>query len=158
MHARVKVAAVALGAMLSLSACSMVSAITTSDAYDPAEGLSTTVGDISTQNFVLVGTAADEPAALVGTLYNSGDAPVTVTVAIGVETADVVVPALGTAAFGFDDGAEPFVTPAPVAPGFITEISIQVDGVATESKPLPVLDGTFAQYESILESLSEYQG
>ncbi len=154
MHARVKVVALALGAALSLSACSMAASITTSNPYDPSDGIGITLGDVSTANLLLVSSGAGEPAVLVGTLYNEGNEPTRVTVAVGGDSTEIVVAPHTLVTLGMGDGERKLITTSPVAAGGIAEVSIQVEGVAPVSSPLPVLDGTLEEYQPVLEALA----
>ncbi len=153
MHARVKVAALALGAALSLSACSLAASITTSNAYDPSDGIGIELGDVSTENFLLISSGAGEPGALVGTLYNEGNEPARVLITIGGDSTEIVVAPHTLVTLGVGDGEREFVTTSPVAAGGIAEVSIQIEGVAPVSSPLPVLDGTLEEYRAVLEAL-----
>src|SRR5690606_14905472 len=116
-HARVKVAALALGAALSLSACSLAASITTSNAYDPSDGIGLELGEVSTANFLLVSSGAGDPGALVGTIYNKGDEPARVFITVGGDTTDVVVAPLTLVTLGLGDGEREFITTSPVAAG-----------------------------------------
>jgi len=152
-HARVKVAALVLGAALSLSACSLAASITTSNAYEPSDGIGLELGDVSTANFLLVSSGAGEPAALVGTLFNKGDEPARVFITIGGETTDIVVAPHAVVTLGVGEGERSVLTTSPVAAGGIAELSVQVEGVAPVTSPLPVLDGTLEEYRPVLEAL-----
>lgn len=154
MHARVKVAALALGATLSLTGCSLAANITTSNNYDASDGVGLDVAEISAKNLLLVTDAANAPAVLVGTLYNTGTDATTVTINVAGTVDDVVVPAHGSVTLGVGEGEHEFVTTSPVAPGALTTVSLQPASVAAVSEPLPVLDGTLAEYQAVLDALA----
>lgn len=154
MHSRAKVAAVALGAALALSSCSLTSSITTSEHYDPSDGTGAVVGDVRVQNLILVTTAEGEPAALVGSLYNDdAGATATVTVAVGATEETYRLDPMESVQLGFADGAEQFVTVAPAKPGSIGSFTVTVDGAGATTGPLPIVDGTLAEYQQVLEDL-----
>lgn len=153
MHARVKVTALALGAALSLSACSLAASITTSNAYDPSDGIGIELGDVSTENFLLISSGAGEPAALVGTLYNEGDEPARVVVTIGGDSTEIVVAPHTLVTLGVGEGEQGFITTSPVAAGGIAEVSVQLEGIAPVSSPIPVLDGTLEEYREVLDAI-----
>jgi hypothetical protein len=116
------------------------------------------VGDISSENFLLITSGKGEPAALIGTLYNSGSEAETVQVSVGTDDVLVRVPAMGTATFGLGEGQEALVTTSPVMPGLLAEVSIQPQGAAAAEKPLPVMDGTLPEYDAVLAQLESFQG
>lgn len=158
MHARAKVAAVAFGATLSLAGCSLAASITTSNEYDPSDGTGATVGDISSENFLLITSGKGEPAALIGTLYNAGADAESVVITVGSDSETVTVPAMGSLTLGLGEGQEAFVTTSPVLPGLLAEVSIEPAGQAPAEKPLPVMDGTLPEYDAVLTQLAGYEG
>ncbi len=154
MHSRAKVAAVALGAMLLLSSCAFGANITTTTQYDPSDGTSATVGDVRAQNLLLVTTAAGEPAALVGYLYNDNEgAAATVTVTIGDTAQTYAISPMQGVQLGVDDGAEKFITIAPADPGLLGSYTVSVDTVGVATGALPILDGTLPEYQQVLAGL-----
>ena len=154
MHSRAKVAAVALGATLSLSSCSLTSSVTTSNQYNPSDGTGVVVGDVRAQNLLLVTTAEGEPAALIGYLYNDDDAATaTVTIAIGDTEETYTIAPMEGVQLGLGAGSQKFVTAAPAAPGLVGSYTVAVDAVGASTGTLPIVDGTLAEYQQVLEDL-----
>ena len=131
----------------------MAASITTSNVYDPSDGIGIELGEVSTENFILISNGAGEPGVLLGTLYNEGSEPARVTVSIGGDSTEIVVAPHTLVALGLGDGERAFLTTSPVAPGGIADVSIQLEGEAPVSKPLPVLDGTLPEYQPVVEAL-----
>jgi hypothetical protein len=153
-HTRAKVAAVALGATLSLSSCSLTASITTSNEYDPSDGTGAVVGDVRAQNFLLVTTAEGEPAALVGYLYNDDDAPANVTVTVGGTEENYTIAPMEGVQLGLGEGSEAFVTVAPANPGLVGSYTVSVADSAATTGSLPIVDGTLPEYQSVLADLA----
>lgn len=154
MHSRAKVAAVALGAMLSLSSCALTASITTSNAYDASDGTGTVVGDVSAQNLLLVTTAEGDPAALLGYLYNNNDATVTVDVTVGTTVQTYTIAPMGSVQLGLGDGSEAFITTSPANPGLVGNYTVSVADVAVATGTLPIVDGTLPEYQPVLAELA----
>jgi hypothetical protein len=153
-HSRAKVAAVALGATLVLSSCSLTSSITTSNQYDPSDGTGVVVGDVRAQNLLLVASAEGEPAALIGYLYNDDDgATATVTVTIGDTEETYRLAPMEGVQLGLGEGSEEFVTVAPADPGLIDSYTVTVEEVGASTGALPIVDGTLAEYQQVLTEL-----
>lgn len=154
MHTRAKVAAVALGAMLSLSSCALTASITTSNEYDASDGTGAVVGEVRAQNFLLVTTGEAEPAALVGYLYNDGDATATVDVTVGTMVQTYDIAPMGSVQLGLSDGSEAFITTSPADPGLVGSYTVSVADSAATTGTLPIVDGTLPEYQSVLAELA----
>jgi len=154
-HSRAKVAAVAIGAMLILSSCSLNASITTSDQYDPSDGTAVAVGDVRALNILLVTTAEGEPAALVGALYNDHEtADATVTIAVGNTEETYEIAPMEGVQLGVAEGTEEFITIAPTDPGLFSDYTVTVAGAGAATGALPVVDGTLPEYADVLVDLA----
>ena len=158
MKTRATLTAISLGAALALGGCSLAASITTSNEYDPSDGIGTTVGSVSTENFLLVTSGEGEPAVLVGALYNSSTSPVTVSICIGADTASIKVPAQGVVKLGLGEDDEQIIIDAPAAPGGIADVSIAPSDAPATVKPIPVVDGTQPEYQAVLDELAKVEG
>jgi len=134
-HTRAKVAAVALGAMLSLSSCALTASITTSKEYDPSDGTGAVVGDVRAQNLLLVTTAEGEPATLVGYLYNGGGTEATVNITVGATDRTYSIAPMGSVQLGLSD-------------------TVSVADSAATTGTLPIVDGTLPEYQAVLADLA----
>lgn len=153
MHTRATLAAVAL-AVLPLTSCALTADITTSNPYDASDGTGAVLGDVRSQNFLLVTSGEGDEAVLVGALTNDGDEAVVVTVTVGKDDVTVKVPAEGSVTLGLAEGQSRLVTTADVAPGLLTSVEVAVSGGGSEVKPLPVVDGTLPEYAAVLDQLA----
>ncbi len=154
MHSRAQVAAVALGATLALTSCSLTSSITTSLDYDPSDGTAVAVGEVRALNVLLVTTAEGEPAAVVGALYNDHEtAAATVTIAVGDTEETYIIPPMKGILLGLGDGAEEYITEAPADPGLFSTYTVTVEDAGASTGALPIVDGTLPQYAEVLEEL-----
>jgi len=154
-HTRAKVAAVALGAMLSLSSCALTASITTSKQYDPSDGTGTVVGDVRAQNFLLVTTAEGEPAALVGYLYNDDAATAIVNVTVGSMAHTYEIAPMASVQLGLNDGSQAFITTSPADPGLVGSYTVSVADSAASTGTLPIVDGTLPEYQPVLDELAD---
>ncbi|PKQ18705.1 MAG: hypothetical protein CVT68_02040 [Actinobacteria bacterium HGW-Actinobacteria-8] len=154
MHTRAKVAAVALGAMLSLSSCALTASITTSKEYDPSDGTGAVVGDVRAQNLLLVTTAEGEPATLVGYLYNGGGTEATVNITVGATDRTYSIAPMGSVQLGLSDGSEAFITTSPANPGLVGSYTVSVADSAATTGTLPIVDGTLPEYQAVLADLA----
>jgi len=152
-HARAKVAAVALGAMLALSSCSLTASITTSNQYNPSDGIGVQVGGVRAENVLLVSTEEGAPAALVGYLYNDNDSTVSVDVAVGDTVETYSIQPMGSVQLGLADGSQAFVTTAPANPGLVSSFTVTVKDRAAQTGTLPIVDGTLSEYQQVLDNL-----
>ena len=157
MHARAKFAAVILGAALSLAGCALTANITTSLDYSASDGAAVVVGDVRAQNLLLVTAGEGEPAALTGTLYNDGDAPVSITVTVGSTADTYAIEPMDSVQVGPGVGAEAFITTAPFAPGLLASATLTVENSAAGTTPVPIVDGTLPEYQTVLDALDAFE-
>lgn len=150
MHASVKIATVGLAAALSLTGCSLAADITTARSYDASDGSGVAASGVVIQNMLLVTTDADAPGALIGAVYNSRSEDVTITVSVSDAEVEVDVPAMETVVFGPGDDEELVLTGSSNGPGFLTEATFQIEGVGSETLPVPIVDGTLPEYAPVL--------
>ena len=150
---RVRLAVVTLAAVVSLAACSGGSPLTALKPYAASDGLHASVGDIRALNLLLLTRGADEPAALTGTIDNTGEASESVRITVAGESFDVVIPAGGSVKLALGAGDTPIVVKAaPAAPGLVAAVTIATGGTSLEV-PVPVLDGTLPEYGEVLDDL-----
>ncbi|GIG53723.1 hypothetical protein [Demequina activiva] len=146
-------AAVALAAV-ALAGCSYVNPITTQENYAASDGTQLQIGEVEALNLIVVSPGAGEPGTLIGTLHNSADEDIDVQVTFDGETATTVtVPAGMNQQMGPGDDATEVPGTTEVLPGLLTEVTFtsQVDGTFTVA--VPVMDGTLAEYEDVLEEI-----
>lgn len=148
-----RVAIIALVGAVALTGCSYVNPITTDKPYAPADGLQAQIGEVHASNLIIVTTGVDKPASLIGSLYNSG--PEDVDIDFSMDRKDlrtVSVPAGAQVQLGIEGDAA-VVGVAPVAPGAIANLAIQSDATGVTTTPVPVVDGTQAEFTPEIDLL-----
>lgn len=152
----VKALGLALSMVLVLSGCSLAADITTSEPYAPSDGVRAEVGGVLAQNLLIITPAEGEEAVLVGSLTNSTDARVGVSLSrVGGEgeSVTVLVDANATARLGTAPGRTLLVATSQVSPGALSDVRIGV-GDQAETLAIPVVDGTLPEYQAVLDSLA----
>lgn len=150
-----------------LSGCSALSPATISTPYPPADGVGLTLPGTSVllRDFLVIGTAKDAPAAVLGTVVNDGDSAVevslqaplgtaTATAAAGATPATagqaaqtlVNVAAHGTVRIGPDQTAKMVISDLAVPPGATTTLTAatQAGGRANVELPVMLPQGIYA--------------
>ena len=159
MRARTTAAVVLAGAVMVLTAgCNFISPQTTTESYDASDGTSITVGNIDVRNAIVFTGDSGETASLSVTVLNSGDSAATVNFQYdssvqGQTTESVEVPADGTVSRGTQDGDPQIILHDIDKPaGSLVNIFIQSGSSTGKSLKVPVLDGSFKQYATLLPS------
>lgn len=153
-----KIAAVAIAAAVALgtTGCTFNSPVASLEVYDPSDGVNATVGKIHVRNFMYLTTASGQ-GALFGTLTNQDVDAVATTVELhaygSTETAEIPV-SIGAGEkldLGYNGGqAIPLGISAKA--GSIVELHVSV-GSEKVTLNVPVLDGTFAEYAPLVNSI-----
>ncbi|WP_084125537.1 hypothetical protein [Demequina sp. NBRC 110054] len=152
LHAPARIAAAALIA-LSMTGCSFAANITTAKQYSASDGVRVELEDATGLNLLIVSTAADEPAALIGSFENVTSEDIEVTVVLGAGEASFEVPADGVTTLGTGTGETEVVGTSPADPGLIGTITVTTPGSGTTEVDVPVLDGTLEEYASTLDAI-----
>ena len=129
--------------------------------YDPSDGVSASVGEISARNLLLVGSDVGAPGLVSGVLLNAGDAAITVSLSSGEAPAVTVqVPAQGSVLLGAATGEPAASTPGTAASavvqfdalprpaGAVLPLNLSTPGGGTTTVQVPVLPAT-REYASI---------
>ena len=91
---RLSVAAIALVSASALAGCGQTNnPFTTELQYDPADGVSKTLGDLTAQNLLIVNDGKAKTGKMEGLVYNKGSQDATLTVSLNGQNVDVKVPA-----------------------------------------------------------------
>lgn len=127
-------------AALTLAGCQWTSTVQTDKPYEPADGRSTTVGEVQLSNLLVVADKKGGPGTLVGAGSNitGKESTVSLAVADGLPV-QLKVPAGGSARLSDPKAGKPATIPSvPVEPGAMVPVSISVDG-AQETLQIPVV-------------------
>ena len=146
-------AGAAAAVALVLAGCSYVNPITTQQNYSASDGTQLVADDFEAFNLIVVSSGVGEPAALIGTVYNSSGEDLEVEISFDAETAtSVSVPAGATVQLTPLDGVEVPGT-SPVMPGLLAEVGFATGANAFHTIQAPVMDGTLAEYQSVLDAI-----
>jgi len=142
-------AASALVAMLSVSGCSLVAQQSTRMIYSPSDGIVEDLESVLLRNIMIVGTNDGEAGRFIGTIANTGDEPVDITIDAGGTSTDITVEAQGQ--FKFEDETDDDATleGLDTVPGSDLPVDFDVDGEVT-TIGVPILDGTLEEYREFV--------
>jgi hypothetical protein len=140
---------------IALAGCSAINPITTDDLYAPSDGIDVAIGDQAKAiNLLVVTTAKDASAVLTGSLSNDADKELVVTLSIdGTRATNVTVPAGSTVQLGTGDHQNLVQGASPAAPGGIAPVWVGTDETGALQADVPVVDGTQAEYQGIVDSI-----
>ncbi|MHA7271483.1 hypothetical protein [Arthrobacter sp. HLT1-20] len=145
------IAAIGVGAM-AFTGCTAINPQSTTTVYSASDGVRLNMGQLELRNVLVVSDAAGSAGRLIGTFYNQSDADITLTIsgAQGSQTEITVVP--GTPLVLGTPGDKAILSTMAEPPGAMETLELRQSGGSTETATLqvPVLDGTLAEYRSLL--------
>lgn len=144
----VGLAAAALAA--GLTACSATNPLQTSEEYDAADGVGTTLGDVRAVNLLVVTAGEGEPGVLLGGIANDGAESEQVTLTVDGTESTVRVPSGGVVTFGGEAGETFDIDTVSAAPGALTTVRIETGSAGSDELEVPVLDGTLPEYADLV--------
>lgn len=140
-------------AALALAGCQWSAPLQTQRPYEPADGTSTTVGDVQVNNILVVAEKKGEPGTLVGLGVNGAAQPIEVSFLVGDGSArppmSITIPAGGSKQISeVGDGAKTTVTAVPVDPGALIDLTVSTSGAGSNVIRVPVVqaDGYYKGY------------
>jgi len=134
-------AAVSVAGTLAVTGCQVLSPQQTMKPYQPAEGISVTLGDIEIRNLLVVSSAKDAPGVLSGFVLNKSASPISLSIGVGEGTPVTAdVDARSTTRLSGGDGVSvaPLATVAS-APGGLVQLNISTPSGGTEQVQVPVV-------------------
>ncbi|HET8601302.1 MAG TPA: hypothetical protein VFL99_13315 [Segeticoccus sp.] len=135
------VAAGALAGAVALSGCSALSPQQTTEPYTPADGVSTTLGNVDLNDLLIVASAKGKPGVVSAQVSNQGNSRVTVKISSpdGTTLKQVSVPAQSAVKL-FEGGHGQTTLPSvPVPPGSMTKLRVSTPSEGTHEILVPVL-------------------
>lgn len=143
--ASLAVAALAFG----VTSCGAINEQATSTDYAASDGINVDVADAQVRNLMLVTNSDDTQARLIGTVLNSSDSELTLTVeADSADPVTINVPADGKIKLE-DDANKQVISDLGIAAGQHAE-SVFTAGGDTVDFSIPVVDGTLAEYRDFV--------
>ena len=154
-----RLAATALVAALALttSACSISGNVTSLQPYSPSDGQQVNLDNVVARNFIYLVSEAGN-GYLIGSLVNRATSPQVVKIQyVDPNTQDttdylVEVQAGSKLDFGYN-GSEPILVPVVEVPGQTAKFYFLESATVNATMKVPVLDGTLAEYRSLIEAL-----
>lgn len=135
-----------------LTGCSAVNPITTDRPYNASDGIRVTLGtSFTAENLLIISAEEGDPGALIGGLTNRGSTNLVVTLAAdGAQDVTVAVPAGVTVLLGSESNEPVELDAVDVPPGATLPVTISTPEGGSEQISIPVLDGTFAPYATLV--------
>ena len=145
-----RAAALALAASaLTLAGCSATNPVTTSKPYAASDGVDESLGALSFGNLLVLSAATGDPGTVLGSVTNAAARETSVTIGVAGDTTTLAVPAGATVLLGPEHTVVPLgAVDAP--PGALVVLDLASDADGSTSLQVPVLDGTFPQYATLV--------
>jgi len=146
------IAAIGIGA-LAFTGCSAINPQSTTMNYSASDGVKLDMGNLELRNVLIVSGGADAPGRVLGTFYNTSASDITLTIggARGSQT-EVTVKAGGNPVVLDGKADKAILSTISSPPGAMEALNLRQSGGGTETATLnvPVLDGTLAEYKSMV--------
>lgn len=148
------VAAFALSGVLALAlaGCNFLTPPSTTEPYDPSDGINFNVGDLELRG-VLVITEDGEVGSLLATAVNQTSSDIDFTLQWQTDgtwyEVELVADANGRTDFGFGDGERVNLDNLGVQPGGLLDAAVHTEETQKGAQ-IPVLDTSFVEYEDSL--------
>lgn len=147
-RATTALAGAAIAGALALSGCSALSPQQTTEPYEPADGVSITLGHVDFNDLLVVTSAKGEPGVVSAQVANQGTSKATVKIAGpgGTDSAQLSVPADSAVILVKRPQGQVTLSSVPVAPGATMTLQVSTASEGTEQVVVPVLldDGYYA--------------
>lgn len=146
---RTVAAGLVAAALLGATGCSLVSEQATTKPYVAGDGINADIGPLDLRNILLIAPAEGKPGTLLGTVFNTSDSDVQLTIKGDSETVTITV--AGDDKFVFEDKDTENGTLQGISeiPGSLVDLPMTVNSETVEVK-IPVLDGTFERYREFV--------
>ena len=151
--------ALAAAILLGASGCGLFAPQSTTDQYEPSDGIDVNIADISVRNLMLIAAEDGEHFNVVFSAVNPGDSAVQLKIDFVDEEGSAKASANfaiepGSQLFGDPDGdIEPVLVPLTnVVAGQTVTFYFQIPGSTDVKRQVPVLDGTLVEYQPFVLS------
>jgi hypothetical protein len=140
--------AVAAGAVLltlGVSGCSFTVDQSTTAPYAASDGIVKDLGPVLLRNLLIVGRDDEAAGRLVGTVFNTSDEPVDLSIRAGGASTNVTIDGQGEFRVEEESADDGTLDGLDDVPGSLIEVEFGVEGEQAVFE-VPVLDGTLAEY------------
>ena len=148
-RAQQAVAAGAVLVMLTVSGCNLTAEQSTTTQYAPSDGIVKDLGPVLLRNVLIVGTDDDSEGRLIGTVFNTSDEPVTLSIEAGGTGAMIEIEGQGDVKLEDETEDDATLTGVDDIPGSLVDVVFEVDGEEA-TFGVPVLDGTLQEYREFV--------
>jgi hypothetical protein len=161
------VAALGVG-LLTATGCGYINAQQTTHTYSASDGVRADIGSLQLRNMLIVSAdpkstssssssssssaSAGGPGRLVGTVFNTSDKDVTMTLKDASSTMRIDVPKKGEVQLD-KAGTDVRLASSGAVPGALATVAFTVDGTSQDVQ-IPVVDGTLAEYRQYIPTPS----
>jgi hypothetical protein len=147
---RAFVAGAGVLALLATAGCSAVNEQATTRHYSASDGIVTSVGPVNVRNMLIVAEDANGTGRFLGTVVNTSDSPVQLSLTAASASTSVTIPADGQVKFE-DEKYSTTLEPAGGDPGAVVPVTLKVNSASTEAE-VPVVDGSLAEYSQYIQT------
>lgn len=143
---RAALAAAVLGSTM-LGGCAVFSPVQTDFAYQAADGVNATYGDLDVRGFAVIADAKGAPGAVIGQLVNASDEDIDVAISSeGSQPTRVTVPRHSSVSLSEDEAVT--LSSVSVAPGDVLEVQVATPRTGQNVLTTPVLPA-LSYYEGL---------
>ncbi|WP_240630357.1 hypothetical protein [Specibacter cremeus] len=145
------IAAIAVGAM-AFTGCSAINPQSTTMVVSVSDGVRTDLGKLELRNILIVSNGKGEPGRIIGAVYNTSDADITLTFSgdQGAQTQITVKPGVPYLLDGTSDSA--ILGSVTQMPGAVEKLTLTQTGPGEQSRTfdVPILNGTLHEYSTLV--------
>jgi hypothetical protein len=131
--------------MLGISGCSFTAEQFTANPYAPSDGIVKDLGAVLLRNVLIVGNEDESEGRLIGTVFNTSDEPVDLTITAGGASTEITIEGQGEYRFEDETADDAGLAGIEDVPGSLIEVDFETEG-ETAVFEVPVLDGTLPEY------------
>ncbi len=144
-RAQQAVAAGAVLVMLAVSGCNLVAPQSTTMVYAPSDGIVQELGPVLLRNVLIVGTDDETDGRLVGTVFNTSDDDVDLSISAGGAATRVTIEGQGKLRFEDETAVDATLAGVEEVTGSLVDVDFEVDGEEATYE-VPVLSGSLEEY------------
>jgi hypothetical protein len=144
--------AVAAGAVLltlGVSGCSFTAEQSTTTQYAASDGIVKDLGPVLLRNILIIGRDDETAGRLIGTVFNTSDDPVTLSIQAGGAATEVTIDGQGEFKFEEESSDDATLEGLEDIPGSLIDVEFDVEGEQAVFE-VPVLDGTLEEYREFV--------